>query len=276
LLLHPDDLKRITDEVLRLQKILKIRIKMTTGYFDSDPLALCYPLTMKELFINSKGQISFCCQLSDYEDAQNGTDVIANLEDVNLYEAHQRMADAVAKYMKDKIQSLADGKFSKLDYYPCWYCLKYFRKVDWLTKFPDSPWSLNIVESKFRGCEKDVTTVQRNISANQEGSKGTDLNKRTFQTTQEVLEAILDKDECVLIHPETKLSYALNRTGLKIWHLLKEGRSIEEMVEKLQEEFEVNLDQAKRDVVNLIQELLSLKLILASNKDRVEGQIGSA
>jgi hypothetical protein len=80
----------------------------------------------------------------------------------------------------------------------------------------------------------------------------------------------------VLIHPETKLSYALNRTGLKIWHLLKEGRSIEEMVEKLQEEFEVNLDQAKRDVVNLIQELLSLKLILASNKDRVEGQIGSA
>ena len=276
LLLHPEDLTRVADEVLRLQKIFKMRMTMTTGFFDSDPLALCHPLTMKELFINSKGEISFCCQLTDYEDAQNGTDFVANLEEVSLYEAHQRMADAIAKYEKDKIQRFADGKFSNLDYYPCWYCLKYFRKVDWLTKFPDNPWSQDILESKSGAWEKDIITVRKDISAYREESRRTNPNESTFQPNREAVEVILAKDEGVLIHLETKLSYALNRTGLKIWCLLKEGLSIDEMVEKLQEEFEVDRDRAKRDVVNLIRELLSLKLISTSNKDRIDREIGSA
>lgn len=276
LLLHPEDLKRITDEVLRLQKIFKMRMTMTTGFFDSDPLAMCHPLTMKELFINSRGQITFCCQLTDCEGAENGTEVVANLEEVNLYEAHQAMVDAVAQYQKDKIQRLAEGKFGHLDFYPCWYCLKYFRKVNWLIEFPDSLWSQDLLERKSGAWEETPITLQKEITGYRQESKKTDVNGSTFQPNQKVLETILAKDEGLLIHPDTNLSYALNRTGLKIWGLLKEGRRIDEIVEKLQEEFAVDRDRAKKEVVNLIRELLSLKLISTSSKEPVDREMGSS
>jgi hypothetical protein len=275
LFLHPEDLTRVTNEVLRLQKIFKMKMTMTTGYYHSDPLAMCHPLTMKELFINSKGQITFCCQLTDYQGAENGTEVVANLDEVNLYEAHQAMADAVAKYQKDKIQRLAEGKLGDLDYFPCWYCLKYFRKVDWLRKFPDTPWSQDLLKSESEGREETPITLQKGMTEYQQESKR-NVNGSTFQANQKALETILSKDEGLLIHSDTHLSYALNRTGLKIWSLLKEGLTVDEMAEKLQDEFEVDRDRAKKDVVSLIQGLLSLKLILSSNQDRIEREVGSA
>jgi MoaA/NifB/PqqE/SkfB family radical SAM enzyme len=266
LLLHPDDLKKITDEVLRLQKIFKIKITRSTGYFDSDFLALCYPLTMKELFINSKGKISFCCQLTDHEDSQNDTDLIGNLDEISLYEAHQRMVDAVGNYEKEKIQRLAKGNLGNLDYYPCWYCLKYFKKVDWLTQFPDNPWSQDILKSKSKVWEKDVVAVQKDIFESHQELGKKNGGKSAFQPNDEVIETVLAKDEGTLIHLDTKLSYALNRTGLRIWFLLKEGYNIDEVVENIHEEFEGDQDRVKKDVVGLIEELLSLKLITPLNE----------
>jgi hypothetical protein len=185
------------------------------------------------------------------------------------------MADAVAKYQKDKIQRLAEGKLGDLDYFPCWYCLKYFRKVDWLRKFPDTPWSQDLLKSESEGREETPITLQKGMTEYQQESKR-NVNGSTFQANQKALETILSKDEGLLIHSDTHLSYALNRTGLKIWSLLKEGLTVDEMAEKLQDEFEVDRDRAKKDVVSLIQGLLSLKLILSSNQDRIEREVGSA
>ena len=266
LLLHPDDLKKITDEVLRLQQIFKIKITRSTGYFDSDFLALCYPLTMKELFINSKGKISFCCQLTDYEDSPNDTDLIGNLDEISLYEAHQRMVDAIGNYEKAKIQRLAKGNLGNLDYYPCWYCLKYFKKVDWLTQFPDNPWSQDILKSKSKVWEKDVVAVQKDIFESHQELGKKNGGKNAFQPNDKVIETVLTKEEGTLIHLDTKLSYALNRTGLRIWCLLKEGYGAHEIVEKLHEEFEVDRDRVKKDVASLIEELSSLQLITPLNE----------
>lgn len=85
-----------------------------------------------------------------------------------------------------------------------------------------------------------------------------------FQASREVIDTILDKDEAALMHLGTKLSYALNQTGLRIWCLLKEGRTIDEIVERLHEEFDVEREQARTGVVNFIKELLSFKLIVAT------------
>lgn len=265
LLLHPDDLKKITDEVLRLQKIFKIKITRSTGYFDSDFLALCYPLTMKELFINCRGEISFCCQLTDYADAQNETDILGKLGEISLYEAHQRMVDAIGNYEKEKIQRLAKGNLGNLDYYPCWYCLKYFKKVDWLTQFPDNPWSQDILRSKSKVWEKDVVTVKNDIFEYHQELGKKNGGKSAFQPNDGVIETVLTKEEGTLIHLDTKLSYALNRTGLRIWFLLKEGYYIDEIVQRIYEEFEVDRDRVKNDVVGLIEELSSLKLITPLN-----------
>ena len=161
LLLNPNDLKEIKEEVSRLQKIFTIKIILTAGYFDEDPLVSCHPLTMKDLFVTSKGEVSFCCQLSDYTGGEKGTDIIGNLEEVDLFEAHKRMIDAVAKYKKDKIQCLAEGKLSVLDYNSCWYCAKYFRKVDWMVGWPDNPWTEDLLQNPLENSINASTQISR-------------------------------------------------------------------------------------------------------------------
>lgn len=88
------------------------------------------------------------------------------------------------------------------------------------------------------------------------------IEKRRFQQNPEVIDTVLDKDEATLMHLGTKLSYALNQTGLRIWCLLKEGCTTHEIVERLYEEFDVEREQARKGVINFIEELLSFKLIL--------------
>ena len=81
------------------------------------------------------------------------------------------MIDAVAKYKKDKIQLLAEGKLSKLDYHHCWYCSKYFRKVDWMAELPENPWSKDLFETQSMKSIKDLTLKQGNISSHKEELK---------------------------------------------------------------------------------------------------------
>jgi hypothetical protein len=138
--------------------------------------------------------------------------------------------------------------------------------VDWLTQFPDNPWSQDILRGKSKDWEKDVISVQKDIFEYHQEFGKKNGGKSAFQPNDGVIETVLTKEEGTLIHLDTKLSYALNRTGLRIWCLLKEGYGVHEIVEKLHEEFEVDRDRVKKDVVGLIEELSSLQLITPLNE----------
>ncbi len=83
-----------------------------------------------------------------------------------------------------------------------------------------------------------------------------------FQSNPEVIDTVLDENEATLMHLETKLSYALNGTALRIWSLLKQGRTIDEIAEKIHEEFDVNRERVRKDAKKLIEDLLAFKLIV--------------
>lgn len=89
-----------------------------------------------------------------------------------------------------------------------------------------------------------------------------------FQANHDVICTVLDKDEATLMHLGTKLPYALNRTGLTTWFLLKDGCALDAIVERLQEEFDIEREKLRKDVVNFIEDLLSYKLIVATGSDR--------
>ncbi len=147
LLLFPEDLRFIEKEASRLRKFLKMDISLSAGYFSDDPICVCFPLTMKRLFITSIGDVVFCCQLTDYKPGMQNSDIVGNLKEMDLYQAYQQMIDMVAKYKKNKIQRLAEGKLGKLDHYHCWYCLKHFKNVDWMKKFTKNPWAEDLLNS---------------------------------------------------------------------------------------------------------------------------------
>ena len=81
----------------------------------------------------------------------------------------------------------------------------------------------------------------------------------------EVVDTKLDDGEVVLLHLKSKTYYSLNPTGERIWGGLKEGLSLNEISRRLQEEFDVNEEDADRSVRDLIKELCEQNLALSTN-----------
>jgi Coenzyme PQQ synthesis protein D (PqqD) len=81
-----------------------------------------------------------------------------------------------------------------------------------------------------------------------------------FKPHAEVVDTKLDEGEVVLLHLESKIYYSLNPTGERIWQGLKEGLSLREISQRLQEEFDVDEENAIRSVLELVNELCEQKL----------------
>jgi len=85
--------------------------------------------------------------------------------------------------------------------------------------------------------------------------------------SSEVVDTTLDDGEVVLLHLESKMYYSLNSTGEQIWRGLKEGVSLNEISQRLQDEFDVSEQDADRSVVDLVNELCEQKLALRHNRN---------
>ena len=72
-------------------------------------------------------------------------------------------------------------------------------------------------------------------------------------------------DEGFIFDPETGNSFTVNKTGLFIIKLLKEGKNEDEIVELLTKEFEVNEEEARKDLLDFIKQLKILGLVGDSN-----------
>ncbi len=68
-------------------------------------------------------------------------------------------------------------------------------------------------------------------------------------------------DESVLLHLETKTYYTLNKPGVFVWGLIKEGMPADEIVERVRKEFSVEKDVAEKNVMDLIENLIKEKLV---------------
>lgn len=82
-----------------------------------------------------------------------------------------------------------------------------------------------------------------------------------LQPSPQALYTQLSEDEGVLLHLDTKRYYTLNETGSVIWNHLGKGLGLSEIVEKLQQEYEVETQHAQNSVLRLAQELNQEKLV---------------
>ena len=82
----------------------------------------------------------------------------------------------------------------------------------------------------------------------------------TVRPHSQVVDTKLDEGEVVLLHLESKVYYSLNPTGERIWQGLKDGLSLRNISQRLQEEFDVDEETANRSVLDLVNELCEQKL----------------
>jgi hypothetical protein len=71
----------------------------------------------------------------------------------------------------------------------------------------------------------------------------------------DVVDTELGAQETVLLHLSTKLYFSLNPTGTRIWTGLKRHHPLEAISRQLQDEFDVDAEQAADSVVSLVTEL---------------------
>ena len=87
------------------------------------------------------------------------------------------------------------------------------------------------------------------------------LEEKKLRPHPQVVDTKLDEGEVVLLHLESKIYYSLNLTGDRIWHGLKQGLSLREISQRLQEEFDVDEDRANKSVLDLVDELSKQNLV---------------
>ncbi len=71
-------------------------------------------------------------------------------------------------------------------------------------------------------------------------------------------EQVLFRDldgESVLLHLGSGQYFGLAEVGTLIWHLLVEGRSLDEIKEEIVAEYEASAEEVKNDVLRIVEEL---------------------
>jgi MoaA/NifB/PqqE/SkfB family radical SAM enzyme len=139
--LAPHARREVEAEIWELCQHAAVPVRMAPGYFSPSPFFPCGPLAGAEYNLDYRGNLTLCCQLSGYAGGTPGTDVIGNLHDLSLAEAVARFRQRVATYLADKQDRVRRGAFGELDYFPCWYCVKYLDKVPRLQHIPAHPWA---------------------------------------------------------------------------------------------------------------------------------------
>lgn len=85
-----------------------------------------------------------------------------------------------------------------------------------------------------------------------------------FRAAGDALAATLS-DGAVLLNLRTKRYFSLNETGTRVWELLLEGRTEEEIVRAMTREYDVGEDAARRETADVITALRENELIVADD-----------
>lgn len=80
------------------------------------------------------------------------------------------------------------------------------------------------------------------------------MPKKTVQISKKLMGKKLD-GEWVFLNLDNGEYYGLNETGSLVWDKLSEGRSVEEILDRLEETYRVDRTVLEKDVRNLLKEL---------------------
>jgi hypothetical protein len=71
----------------------------------------------------------------------------------------------------------------------------------------------------------------------------------------------VNQDGAVLLDIEQGLCFSLNPVGAKIWEMVKDGYSLDEVTDILEEEFRLPRTQLASDVSDFLKQLEKMKLV---------------
>ena len=72
--------------------------------------------------------------------------------------------------------------------------------------------------------------------------------------------------EAAILNLKSGVYFGLNTVGASIWKLIQEPRTVNEINDAIVQEYDVDPDQCEKDLLALLEELLSKELIEVKNE----------
>jgi len=120
---------------------MKTRINLEGSWGINSALFSCnaYQQTYN---VDYLGNLIFCCNLSHVSDTDKPAtalkEFLGDLREESLREGIIRHHELLAQFTGDRLKDTQSS--SELFSNPCYWCYKYFGKLEFIRKYPDSPW----------------------------------------------------------------------------------------------------------------------------------------
>ncbi|HEX2207173.1 MAG TPA: radical SAM protein [Longimicrobium sp.] len=129
LVLDPGERRQVEAEIAALQELFRMPILLAGDHYNQSRFYQCPQFQMQELNIDHRGRLTACCMLSGYRGGVPDTDVLADLNEVSLYEGHRRLVASIARLNLEKIERLAREEPEEKDGFICTQCLEHYQKL---------------------------------------------------------------------------------------------------------------------------------------------------
>ena len=129
----------LMDRIERLASALTLRVTTPEGFYRDQPFHVCTPFTQQQVHVDVHGRLTLCCQHADIPSEGEPRDIVADLDEVGLGEAHERLIGLIHQVQSDKLMAIRRGGLTAWDHFPCNHCMKAFDKPHWTDDGVDGP-----------------------------------------------------------------------------------------------------------------------------------------
>lgn len=146
LALSPQERREGQGTLFSLDEQASIDVNPMFDFFIDNPIFPCQAMRAGGITVDYTGHVRFCSLLSGNRGNTHSCerDIIGSLKETSLYECHAELVKKAAEFQQEKIRAITQKTLKDHDLFPCFYCAKYFHKLDWLHDFPESEWNWDL------------------------------------------------------------------------------------------------------------------------------------
>jgi MoaA/NifB/PqqE/SkfB family radical SAM enzyme len=137
--LSPHEWDVVSDEVRALSAVSATRIGLDYGTYLPHPRPRCNTMAQRQLYIDARGRVPFCCQLSRY--GTGPEPILGDLTRESLGAVFARSRGVYHEFVDQTTRLHQIGQRDALDDYPCVSCARRHGQTDFLADFPEHPWA---------------------------------------------------------------------------------------------------------------------------------------
>ena len=137
--LSPDEWRAIVQEVNDVASQSVIRVVLDYGGPVPMPRERCNTLASRQLYVDARGRVPFCCQLSRY--GNGGEQIVGDLNRESLATIVTRSTAAYDAFHAETERLHQIGKVDALDDFPCVSCARRHGQTRFLSAFPGHAWA---------------------------------------------------------------------------------------------------------------------------------------